>query len=112
VITFFFVNGLPHEAQRLKGYPHLYPSAMMQPDGMGADRHRERQNMKAARQETRTPTWELAAMDSEGNELYRTEYQETKEQAVDAAAELNSSDPDTPEMPEGVARFKPVKTED
>jgi len=82
------------------------------PDGMGADRHREAQHMKEMRQEPRTPPWELAAMDSEGNEMYRTEYQESKEEAVQAAAELNSSDPDTPDLPEGVARFKPVNTED
>jgi len=82
------------------------------PDGMGADRYNERQNMKEARQETRTPPWELAALDDEGNELYRTEYQESKEEAVQAAAELNSSNPETPEMPEGVAQFKPVETED
>jgi hypothetical protein len=58
-----------------------------------------------------TPPWELAAVDFSGEEMYRTEYQDSKQEAVDAAAALNSSDPSTPDLPEGVARFKPVRTE-
>jgi hypothetical protein len=82
------------------------------PDGMGVDRYRERQNMAAASHKTRTPPWELAALDMNGEELYRTEHQDSKEEAVQAAARLNSSDPNTPELPENVARFKPVRTQD
>jgi hypothetical protein len=51
-------------------------------------------------------------MDFSGEEMYRTEYQDSKEEAVQAAAELNSSDPETPDLPEGVARFKPVETKE
>lgn len=82
------------------------------PDGMGADRYREVQNMKESRQPTHTPPWELAAVSADGEELYRTEYQPSKDAAVREAARLNSSDPDTPDCPDGVARFKPVRTED
>ena len=58
------------------------------------------------------PPWELAALDSEGNELYRTEYFKTEGGARAAASSLNSSHPDTPPLPEGVAQFKVVETED
>jgi len=86
---------------------------MVTPDGM-ASMAQERQHMREMRQLDRQPSppWELAAMDFEGEEMYRTEYADTKEEAVQMAAELNSSDPDTPELPEGVARFKPVETEE
>lgn len=85
---------------------------MVTPDGM-ASMAQERQHMREMRQldNQPKPPWELAAMDFEGEELYRTEYFDTHEAAVDAACELNSSNPETPDLPEGVARFKAVETQ-
>lgn len=42
------------------------------PDGMGADHHRERQNMKEARN-TPTPSHDIVACDSDNNDLYIAE---------------------------------------
>ena len=77
-----------------------------QPDGMGADRYRERHNMQEARQETPTPDWELAALDADGNELYRTEYVDTEAEAEELIEEIDPADHD------GVDRFEAVRTEE
>lgn len=79
---------------------------MHTPDGMGEDMHRERQNMKEARQETRTPPWELAAYDEYGEELYRTEYFESQEEAVQEAIDLTEDMPDN--IDDEVVEFKAV----
>jgi len=85
----------------------------MQPDGMGADRYNERQNMKEARHASGPGyTHELAAMDDDGNELYRTEGFHSFEDARDAAAEANSSTLGSDRLDDDVARFKPVEKED
>jgi hypothetical protein len=82
------------------------------PDGMGADRHREREHMKAMRQETRTPPWELAAFDEDGNFLYATEHFESKEAAQsDADAFADGSAYWTDNVPDEVAYFEPRRTE-
>lgn len=57
------------------------------------------------------PPWELAAFDAEGNELYRTEGFETREAALKSAGKANSSTGEYP-LPDGVARFEPVKREE
>jgi len=49
---------------------------------------RERQNMRNASKEPETPPFELAAL-SNGEELYRTEYQDSREEAEQAAREAN-----------------------
>jgi hypothetical protein len=78
------------------------------PDGMGADRYNERQNMRAAsRDGTPAYTHELAALDADGDELYRTEGFFSEEAAAEAAAELNESIPSRIE--ENVARFEAVE---
>jgi len=79
---------------------------MMQPDGMGADRYNERQNMKEARHASGPGyTHELAAMDDDGNF-------HSFEDARDAAAEANSSTLGSDRLDDDVARFKPVEKED
>ena len=77
---------------------------MVTPDGMGADRYNERQNMKEARH-VKEPNYDVIAEDDEGNELYVTESADTKEAARDTAAELNSAQDGFPNVPEEVARF-------
>jgi hypothetical protein len=58
------------------------------------------------------PPYELAALDEDGNELYRTEFYDTREEAATNAAELNSSDPRYgADVPDEVARFIVVETE-
>lgn len=44
--------------------------------------------MRNASRETETPPFELAAL-SDGEELYRTEYQDSREEAEEAAREAN-----------------------
>lgn len=76
------------------------------PDGMGADRHRERQNMQEAAHGTPEPKFDVIAEDDDGEELYETESAWTEEEARDTAAELNSSRNDyLADAPEEVARF-------
>lgn len=77
-----------------------------QPDGMGADRYRERQKMKQANQDTPTPDWELAALDADGNELYRTEYANSEEEAEQLVDEIDPSEHD------GVERFEARENKD
>lgn len=75
------------------------------PDGMATPRT-EIQEMKQARQETHTPDWELAALDADGNQLYRTEYADTEAEAQQVADSIDPSQFDD------VAAFEPVPTED
>jgi hypothetical protein len=78
------------------------------PDGMGADRHREVQNMKESRQDPLYEfSYELAALDRDGEEVYRTEAFHTEEEAQDHACELNSEIPDR--IPDEVVRFVVVE---
>lgn len=83
---------------------------MVTPDGMGADRYNERQNMKDAQQETRTPPWELAALDATGAELYRTEYFEDRDAAASHAKDLNDGGIPS-RLDDDIARFEPRRSE-
>lgn len=70
--------------------------------------------MREARREIETPPFELAAM-SNGRELYRTEYQESREEAEEAAREANQMLADGKEFEhngETVDEFIAVETED
>jgi hypothetical protein len=81
------------------------------PDGMGADQHRERQNMKESRQPAHTPEWELRALNQNGRELYRTESFDSHESAYEAAQELNDGQlPDN--IPDDIVMFEPVRREE
>lgn len=71
--------------------------------------YNERQNMRAAAQPVRVPPWELVALDADGNELYRTEYADTKAEAELLVTELNSSN--GPDVPENVAQFDVAPSE-
>ena len=78
---------------------------MVTPDGMGADRYNERQNMKEARH-VKEPNYDVIAEDDEGNELYVTDSADTEEAAREIAAEINSErDGWLDEVREKVARF-------
>ena len=74
---------------------------------MGADRYRERQNMKEARHVESLYSYELVALDEEGEEVYRTEAFHTEEEARKAACDANSSTGSTnwSELPDEVVRF-------
>lgn len=50
---------------------------------------RERQNMREANEEIETPPYELAALNENGTELYRTEYADSHAEAQQLASELN-----------------------
>ena len=76
---------------------------MVTPDGMGADRYNERQNMKEARH-VKEPNYDVIAEDDEGNELYVTDSADTEEAAREIAAEINSAGW-LDEVREKVARF-------
>lgn len=52
--------------------------------------------------EAETPDWELAALDKNGDELYRTEYQDSRAEAEHAAQTTDPANHD------GVARFVAV----
>jgi hypothetical protein len=81
------------------------------PDGMGADRYRERENMKEARQPVHTPEWELRALNQNGRELYRTESFDSHEDAHESAQELNEGElPDN--IDDSVAMFEPVRKDE
>lgn len=70
---------------------------------MAQEYHRELENMRE--RDTRTPPWELAALDTDGNELYRTEYAHSEEEAQRMADEAD------PSRHEGVASFEPRRTD-
>ena len=79
---------------------------MVTPDGMGADRYNERQNMKEAQHFDPLFKYDVIAVDFDGNKLYETESCATEEEARDTAAELNSSHNSyIADAPEEVARF-------
>jgi hypothetical protein len=75
---------------------------------MGADRYREAQNMKEAQRDPLYEyDYELAALDSDGNEVYRTEAFHTEREAQEHACELNGDIPDR--IPDEVVRFVVVE---
>jgi len=80
---------------------------MVTPDGM-ASMAQERKHMREMRQLDRQPSppWELAALDEDGNEVYRTEYADSEEEARRMAEEAD------PSRHEGVHSFKAVETEE
>ena len=74
---------------------------------------RERRNMRRANEEPETPPYELAAM-SNGEELYRTEYQDSWDEAKQAAEEANemlANGKVFEHNGETVDEFVPVETE-
>jgi len=77
---------------------------MVTPDGMGADRYNERQNMKEARH-VKEPNYDVIAVDEEGNELYETDSADTEEAAEESVTELNTKRDGWPNVPDEVARF-------
>ena len=77
---------------------------MVTPDGMGADRYNERQNMKEARH-VKEPNYDVIAVDEEGNELYVTDSTDTEEAAEEIAAEINTKRNGWPNVPDEVAGF-------
>lgn len=92
-------------ANRFKWVALLCLTAMHTPDGMGADRYRERQNMREATREPRRPLWEVVAVDDEGNILYGTEFATSEKEAQNIVARCNPDDAD-----DDVAEFKAVRT--
>lgn len=73
---------------------------MVTPDGM-ATMAAERKHMREMRHLDRQPSppWELAALDKDGNELYRTNSFDTREEA--------QAEADVFEAPDEVDRFEP-----
>lgn len=70
---------------------------MNRPDGMGADRHRERQNMKEARQDVPAPSHDIVAIDSDGNEAHVAESawtEDAAEEELEACQSLLENDPE------------------
>jgi len=62
--------------------------------------------------DVQTPPWELAALDANGNELYRTEYYDSREEAqADADAFSDGSAYWTDNVKDEVKKFEPRKTE-
>lgn len=73
---------------------------VVRPDGMGADRYNERQNMKAARQKPGF-THDVVAVDADGEVLFETEALFPNE--TDDALE---DYPDGDDAPEGVDHYE------
>jgi hypothetical protein len=72
--------------------------------------HQELDNMR--QRETRTPPWELVAFDADGNELYRTEYFESREEAQADADAFDKGDAYWVEnISDEVDHFEPRQTE-
>jgi hypothetical protein len=70
------------------------------------------ESLRASEHNVSTPSydWEIAALDEEGYEVFRTEYRDSRKEAVKAAAEANAQD--VCEMPEHVVAYEPVETRD
>lgn len=79
---------------------------MEAPDGMGADRYNERQNMAASKQ-IDEPQYDIIAVDSNGEELYETASAWTEDEAVEETEDHNQSAKLPMETAEGVVvRFE------
>lgn len=76
---------------------------------MAQEYHRELDNMR--QREMYTHPWELAAVDADGNELYRTEPQESREDAVAEAEVLNTelSNGELEDLDDEVDHFEPAE---
>lgn len=80
---------------------------------MAQEYHQELDNMRAAANDGPDWPYELAALDAEGDELYRTEYQPSLEEARKEAARANDDlDRINASRDEPVHEFVPVATED
>lgn len=73
------------------------------PDGMGADRYNERQNMRAAREEPGF-THDVVAVDESGEVLFETESLYPNE--VDDALTRGAGYPEGDDAPEGVDHYE------
>lgn len=81
------------------------------PDGMAGQSRQELDNMRRAHAPTPTLPWELAALDADGNELYRTEGFANEDLARQEADMLNEGGiPDR--IDDEVARFEAVEREE
>ena len=78
----------------------------MQPDGMGADRYNERQNMRAAQEQEDSASHDVWAIDSDGEMLYVAESAWTENAAESECDACNSLLEAKPEKFPEVDRFE------
>lgn len=73
---------------------------------MAQEYHREMENMRAARQDTPTPSHDIVAVDDEGNELFVTESAYSQQSAEQECQECNRLLEENPSRYPDVAEYR------